>query len=278
MERPTSISHKQREPPCIWVLAGVLNYRLCDRSYECEGCELFHALAGGGMRADRSAGALESGAGHDAARPGTPASSVSWTEEQVAAHLYHVLGDCQLSLDRHYRPPHFWLLDEGEGDVRVGLAGHVLRILSPIDEIVTPGVGLQLKRGQPCGWITRNGVAISLAMPISGVVCAVNDSSDALGEASWALGEARPDSGDPWLFRVESSEPLSEVEGLLRGEEMLLWYLDSIRTLKRYLREAVSSPAAEALGAVMADGGAREPYLEDVLGRARFERLLEEIA
>lgn len=270
MKRPTSTNRKPGEPPCIWVLAGVLNYRLCDRSYECEGCELFHALAGGGIHTGRSA---EPGSrpGLDAAHPGTPAGSVSWTEEQVTSHLYHVLGDCRLYLDRHYRPPHFWLLDEGEGEVRVGLASHVLRILSPIDEIVTPGVGLHLKRDQPCGWITRNGVAISLSMPISGVVCAVNDTS-------FALGEARPDSGDPWLFRVKSSESLSVVEDLLRGEEMLLWYLDSIRTLKRYLREAVSSPTDEMLGPVMADGGAREPYLEDVLGRPRFERLLEEIA
>ena len=271
MKRPTLINRKQGEPPCIWVLAGVLNYRLCDRSYECEGCELFHALAGGGIHAGRSADTPGSPPGLDAAHPGTPAGSVSWTEEQVTSHLYHVLGDCQLYLDRHYRPPHFWLLDEGEGEVRVGLASHVLRILSPIDGIVTPGVGLHLKRDQPCGWITRNGVAISLSMPISGVVCAVNDTS-------FALGEARPDSGDPWLFRVESSESLSRVEGLLRGEEMLLWYLDSIRTLKRYLREAVSSPTDEMLGPVMADGGAREPYLEEVIGRARFERLLEEIA
>ncbi len=272
MERPIAISREQGEPPCIWVLAGVLNYRLCDRSYECEGCELFHALAGGGTRAGRSAGTPESPAGVDAPPPGKPAGSVSWTEEQVRSHLYHVLGNCRLYLDRHYRPPHFWLQDEGEGHIRVGLAAHVFRILSPIDEIVTPGVGLHLKRDQPCGWITRNGVAISLSMPVSGFVSAVNDSSR-------ALEEARPDSGDSWLFRVTASEPLSEVEDLLRGEEMLLWYLDSIRTLKRYLREAVCSPPIdEMLGPVMADGGVREANLEDVLGRARFESLLEEIA
>jgi glycine cleavage system H lipoate-binding protein len=270
MRRTTSIKRKQQEPPCLWVLAGVLNYRLCDRAYECEGCELFHALAGGGIHAGCKADAPVSPPGLDATRPAAPAGSASWTEEQITSHLYHVLEDCPLYLDRYYRPPHFWLRDEDEGKVQVGLATHVLRILSPIDGIVTPCVGLHLKRDQPCGWITRNGMAISLSMPISGVVSAVNDSS-------FSLGEARPDSGDPWLFRVESSEPLSEVEDLLRGEEMLLWYLESIGTLKRYLREAVSSSTTEMLGPVLADGGAREFCLEDVLGRARFERLMEEI-
>jgi glycine cleavage system H lipoate-binding protein len=269
MKRPTSIRGKEQEPPCVWVLAGVLNYRLCDRSFECEGCELFHALAGGTHAGRPEAPGPAPGPG--AASSGTPAESVSWTEEQVTSHLCHVLGDYQLHLDRHYRPPHFWLLDEGDGEVRVGLASHVLRILSPIDEIITPGIGLHLKRNQPCGWITRNGMAISLSMPISGMVSEVND-------VPLAHDEAMPDSDDPWLFRVESSEPLSEVEGLVRGEEMLLWYLDSIRMLKRYLREAVSLPGVQTLGPVMADGGERELCLEDVLGRARFERLLDEIA
>jgi glycine cleavage system H lipoate-binding protein len=274
MKHPTSIEHArwepQREPPCIWVFAGVVNYRLCDRSYECEGCELFHALASGGVHSG-TANRLEAPSDLDAPHPGKPAGSVSWTEEQVSSHLHHVLGDCRLYLDRHYRPPHFWLLRDADGEVRVGLASHVLRILSPIAEIVTPGVGLHLKRGQPCGWVIRDGMAISLSMPMCGVVREVND-------AAFAAGGTGTHSGDPWLFRVEPSQPLSAVEGLLRGEEMLLWYLDSIRTLKRYLREAVSSPTADMLGPVMADGGARELCLEDVLGRARFEELLEEIA
>lgn len=272
MTHVSSITGKGQEPPCVWVLAGVLNYRLCDRAFECEGCELFHALAGGTHTGRSDAPASAPGPGSTSSC--SAAGSVAATEEQVTSQLCHVLGDYQLHLDRHYRPPHFWLLDEGDGEVRVGLASHVLRILSPIDEIITPGVGLYLKRDQPCGWITRNGMAISLSMPMSGVVSEVND-------VPLAPYEARPDSGDPgdpWLFRVESSESLSEIEGLVRGEEMLLWYLDSIRMLKRYLREAVSFPGTQMLGPVMADGGERELCLEDVLGRARFERLLDEIA
>lgn len=29
---------------CIWMLAGVLTYRLCDRQYDCEHCPLDAAL------------------------------------------------------------------------------------------------------------------------------------------------------------------------------------------------------------------------------------------
>ncbi len=41
---------------CIWMLAGVLTYRLCDREYDCERCPLDAALREtapfGGARAD----------------------------------------------------------------------------------------------------------------------------------------------------------------------------------------------------------------------------------
>lgn len=262
----------EREPPCIWVLAGVLSYRLCDRFYECEGCELFHALAGGGARGTgRGTDRPESGSTRWALRGDEPAGSASPTEEQVTAHLCHVLRDCQLFLDRYYRPPHFWLREEREGEVQVGVAGHLLRILRPIDEIVTPGVGLHLSCGQPCGWIAHDGIVVSLSMPISGIVSAVSDATD-------VAGSARPSGEDSWLFRVTAGERLCEVEGLLRGEETLLWYLDTIRTLKRCLRGALSSSAPEGLGAVMADGGEPQPCLHDVLGRARFEALLNELA
>lgn len=252
--------------PCIWVLAGVLSYRLCDRAYECEGCELFHALSGGGSRP----GSRKSTAPQSAREFGREAT-IAWREEQVASHLHHVLRDCPLYLDRYYRPPHFWLETGKDDDLTVGLAGHLLRILHPIDRIVTPDVGLRLDRDQPCGWIARRGMAIPLLMPVSGVVRAVN-------EAACGDRAGQETGSDDWLFRLQPSEALESVAGLLRGEEMLLWHLDNIRTLKSYLREAVASPSEEALGPLLADGGVRQPGLEDVLGTSRFRELVEAIA
>ncbi len=36
-----------RELKCLWMLAGVLTYRLCARSHECDSCPLDRALRGG---------------------------------------------------------------------------------------------------------------------------------------------------------------------------------------------------------------------------------------
>jgi len=263
----------REELPCIWVLAGVLSYRPCDRDYDCESCELFSVLSGksGAAPAQRRAEA-QAAVGVAAAEPATvPARDAGFVNGLVNPYVWRLLQGCQLHLDRPYSPGHCWLREEGGGEVAVGLDGHVMRMLHPVDEIVAPRVGVWLKRGEPCGWIMRGHSAIPLDAPLSGEVLAVNDRY----RSSVRRGKSTGD-GDQWLFRLAAHEAVDEVTELLRGERTLVWFLEKIRLLKRKLREAVAPGAPEALGVTMSDGGA-PPYLETVLGHDRFEALVEEL-
>lgn len=248
---------------CIWALAGVLSHRPCHRNYECEDCELFKALAG------RTSGELVNQT--VAADDGQPGSGRR-VEDQVRAHLSHIILGCTLHLDRYYSPNHSWLVQEDGNMVALGLDGAILRILHPIDEIVTPRVGLRLKRGEPCGWITRRRLAIPLALPISGEVKDVNT-----GYLEAMLGRGRIDDSEDWLLRLAALEPLDSTSGLYRGEDLLVWYLKQIRILKRHLEGSITSGAHQDLGITLPDGGGRVDDLEHVLGRERYEKLIEEI-
>ena len=37
-----------KDERCVWMAAGVLTYKLCNRDFECENCKLHVALAEGG--------------------------------------------------------------------------------------------------------------------------------------------------------------------------------------------------------------------------------------
>lgn len=242
------------DSPCIWVTAGVLNYRLCDREYDCENCELFHALRG-------DSGAV-------VARTVPPVSLCTATglepaDRHIGAHLATLLNGCRLDLDRPYRPPHFWLREREDGEVDIGLDPALVRILKPIRRVVTPGEGLVLDRGQSCGWIARQHMAVPLRMPVAGEVTATN-----------------PDPLEPgaWLFRIRPAESLDDVPEVVRGEAVLAWYMDRIRVLKEYLAAAVCPEDRLGLGTLMADGGAPQPCLEEVLGREAFQALVAAIA
>jgi glycine cleavage system H protein len=243
------------ELPCIWVLSGVLNYRICDRQYDCEHCDLFRALSGG-------------------VHPDEP---TTWFDEQVSGHLCHLLSGCRLYLDRPYVPPSLWLLPDEDGAIRVGLDCHLVRILAPIRDVVTPGVGVWLDRGQPCGWIARDRSAVNLHMPVAGRILSVNHDFAPSEPTAPSEPSAPASKACEWILRVMPDRPLDETEGLIQGERVLMWYLQRIRILKRYLGAAVMPDPTAALGPVMADGGVWRACLEDVVGREAFERLVEDV-
>ena len=250
------------ELPCVWVLSGVLNYHICDRNYDCEGCELYAALSGGRRGQDMPYGSEVPG---EVPREATPAG-------QVSAHLAHLLAGCRLYLDRPYRPPHFWLDPAGEGPVTVGLDGALIRMLRPIRRVVTPGVGLYLERDQPCGWIARDHIAVPLRMPTAGEVVETNPTF-AEAEEPCRLPE-----GSDWLFRVRPAEPLEKVPGVVGAEETLAWYADRMRTVRHSILNAVSGPEVHTVGPALADGGEARATLEEVLGREAFKALIKRIA
>ena len=252
------------ELPCIWVLAGVLSYRACDRNYDCEHCELYRALRGRtGPDAERMA------LGAPAGQAGSTTTAV--VDDVVNAYVCYLTAGCTLHFDRPYSPDHFWL-DRTNGHVAVGLDDHVLRVLYPVEDIVPPKVGMCLKRGEPCGWVVRRRSTIPLTMPVSGEVREVNGRF-----VNTVRDTHRGGDDEPWFFRVEPNEDIDAVPGLYRGEQALQWYLHKIQVLKRHLQDAVVPEAQRHLGAMMADGGTPSLDLEAILGREGFEALVDEI-
>jgi glycine cleavage system H lipoate-binding protein len=261
------ITGEQEELPCIWVSAGVLSYRLCDRNYDCEGCELYHALRG------RPGGRNEPGQLYSDRRDSLRSSPTERVvDEMVTSYLYRLGSGCELHLDWPYSASHFWLHQLEDGNIAIGLDCNLLRMLFPSDDITLPHVGVLTRRGEPCGWITRGRLAVPLTAPISGTVGAVND---AYVER---LKEPRPVCGSgEWLLNLTPDEALADVPGLYRSEDTLVWYLRKIQLVKHHLRAALNAADVQALGVTLADGGELNWDLEEVLGRDRFEALVDDL-
>ena len=82
--------------PCIWVSAGVLASRLCDREFDCDHCELHKALSHQGRRQPR---------GH-----------LAWPG------------------DRRYTHNHLWVQRVDEDSARVGLTPFGAELLHPVEK------------------------------------------------------------------------------------------------------------------------------------------------
>ena len=241
--------------PCVWMSAGVLSYRLCDREYECETCPLDQALRGGAKDAPLPGGAAAAGT--------APAA-----EDAVGRYLSSLGAGCTLHLDRPHSAEGLWLECEPGGTLRVGLDDYTLRLLQPVADVVLPKVGVWLRHEAPCAWIHRGRLAIVLHCPVSGEVVEVH-TCPVLGPP--APGES---AAGRWWFRLNPHESLGMATGLYRNEALLDWFVGRVRAVHVRANAAMRPSAAGGVGLALADGGMPTDDLEMVLGRERFEDLV----
>lgn len=244
------------ELPCVWVSAGVLSYRLCDRQFDCERCPLHQALKGGAE--------FEAPAGEGAGAP-LPAA----LDDPVTRFLGQTFAGCILHLGRAYSAEGLWLDVEASGMVRVGMDDVTLRLLQPLDDIVLPKPGVWLRHGAPCAWVHRGRMQLAVRSPVSGEVVEVHS-------CPMLALPAAESNGERWWFLVKPHESVAMAAGLYRGEALLAWSLARARAVHEQLAAAMA-PARTAGGVggpALADGGMPITDLAMVLGRERFESLI----
>lgn len=261
---------KNKEPTqdlqCIWMMAGVLNHKICDRQYDCEHCELDQVLrripkqmteeqgTGGDMSEDYFQHHLTGNA----------------LEDQVNQCLSQIVSGSKIYLDRCYSPSHFWLYPESQETVSIGGDLNMLKLLYPISEVHLPDPDTSLKQNQMCALIVRGELTIPLYAPFSGRVVETNH------QYAKQLGNSIPDS-DQWLFKMAPLQPIKSIDNICSGEQMLKWYVHNIHLIKRYIRNAFSRTAISEIGPTMADGGEVQLNLEIILGTEPYNELIREV-
>lgn len=96
---------------CNWMLAGVVDYKLCDKNYDCEHCQFDRAMHAGAPSNNTGLSALpdskmDSPVTQDRLFP-TRAPADFQGYEHAATLFYH--------------PCHVWARIEDDGNVRVGM-------------------------------------------------------------------------------------------------------------------------------------------------------------
>jgi glycine cleavage system H lipoate-binding protein len=276
------------EERCIWMEAGVIDYKLCNHYYNCHTCSFDRAMK---ETADKNALARLQGVEPS----GKKASIIPWQEkmkkrqglERKCRHALtgrapfrlcpydfechscefdQMLEDSlELQLPYHltnipqvdgYRLPeghffhlgHSWARVEAGGRVRIGLDDFSMKLFGPADNIELPLTGEQIKFSEVGVAFKRMGKMASVLSPISGVVTAVNYQT----VKDPTLVKEEP-YNEGWLMVLDPADMKKNLKDLLYGKESNEW----IRAEHQKLVEMVSE-----VGITYADGG----VIEDVVG------------
>ena len=150
MERPLPVlSAPEPARSCVWVDAGVLNYRLCDRGFACESCPLDAAIRGDPRLIVRSS---------DIASEGV---RVPW----------------EYPRDRLYTDGHAWVQVVDPQRVRTGIDACAACLLAPLQGAQLGDEAQELVRGKPLCVLQVEGGELAIESPVSGQVCGWNDSA-----------------------------------------------------------------------------------------------------
>lgn len=222
---------------CVWMAAGLVAYKICDRELACDDCPFDAAMRG--------------------AMPSAPAAE---PEDETDGWAFPE--------GRYFHPAHTWAEQRTGDRFRIGIDAFAAGLLGKPLAIVLPPPGSPLAQGRPGCWLVDESGPIGLRMPLSGTVVRGNDRVRALpGLAS----ESPYSSG--WLLEADCHAPGPELERLHAASEM---QRRAMSDRERFLAQAQKHlrRGHSAVGPTLCDGGAPLARLREMLGRAAYRRLV----
>jgi len=234
------------EQRCVWMEAGVLFYRLCDRQQDCDNCPLDAAMHG---RVTSTVEPISAGG---------PGVSDTPFQDTLLEGLRYSRG-------------HWWALRLQSHRFRLGIEPGLAEALPNIKGLVLPSPKQRLRKGQTCMWLVLEGGTLPLEAPLDGVVLAVNP--DLIDKPFLLCQEP---FNDGWLCDMEADDAAVATAGLMSADEARMKYAADQSRFGASLA-AVSGGKHPSVGITLADGGQRLRNIAGVLEPTRYLALVRRL-
>ena len=190
------------ELSCVWVLAGVLSYKLCDREYQCEACpldiEMRHLY-------------------------GTASSHLTPNESVDLKEFYHY-------------PSHGWVRPLSGDRALMGVDQFLSVLISGADGVLLPRIGQKVSHA---GWLAKFVIedeVITLHAPVGGTVLNANFRVVARPE----IITTSP-YGDGWLVEMKAPDMKTEIEFSIPHDQVRNWLSGQTQRLDRKIGIAIGA-------------------------------------
>jgi len=249
--RRTVVGFQVVEDKCIWMKAGVVNFRLCDNAYDCYNCPFDKGMRKAmGMaphvdnREEAPKWVTYLKEKYDGAnRPCRHALTgridapkiCTWNyecyhcafdqmldevdfEQTPTAPEILVASGYRMADGYYYHMGHSWARFEHGGRVRVGMDDFFGKLFGPIQSLALPPLGERVKQNAVSWTFSRGDQSAAVLAPVSGQVLAVNTGAREHPE----IAHEDPYQ-EGWLFIVEPDFPKRNLKQLYFGKESIHW-------------------------------------------------------
>ncbi len=254
---------------CIWVDAGLVSYKLCDRDFECEDCQFDQVMRQQSRRSSKTP-------------PGS--KSLPNEEESIAATSTYrdalttlvngFLSNCtssQLPGDRLYSKNHVWVKKTGNENYRIGLDRYVVSLFSDTWSVILPQTGTASRRGAPLSWIILEDGTVLVRSPLGGKI---SKSNFQLRESPSLLNSDPYESG--WICEVSEVDRKSIESSFFDDSSARAYYDNQFSELGNSIVSDLEHKS-DHVGMTMMDGGTKLKDLNDILGPQRYVSILKRL-
>ena len=232
---------------CIWMAAGILTYRLCDHTCDCDDCPLDaamrkHLWRHTGVAAAQPEGCFDLPAAPEALREGF-----------------------------RYARNHCWTRQLDACSLRVGIEPGLGAALLDPKAVVLPSIGQFLQQGQTCLWIVMEGGTLPIDCPCTGTV---HDTNRQVANRPHLLHLSPFDEG--WLYDLETENSCIQAAHLQSADQAGRLYGQDEASFLRLLGSTLRADRSQ-VGLTIADGGRRLQHLADLLSPAKYFSILRKV-
>ncbi|ROQ90846.1 glycine cleavage system protein H [Desulfosoma caldarium] len=269
--------------PCVWMKAGVINFKLCDNAYDCLTCAFDKAMAQRLETGDHHFQAWRSAyqektytqkecrhmiTGRVPVRYCGNAYACATCEfDQELEHrsMTEVLGTPRLQNisgflladGYYYHPRHTWARVDHGGLVRFGVDDFTMHLLGYITHVRLPKLGVHLERGAAAWSFRREEKIAPLVAPVDGVVVAWNHKAV---ENPQIIKE--DPYGEGWLVVVEPRHLKKDLAELHADQAARTWLSAEVHRLEALVAPDTELPLAATGGEVVEDIYGSVPHLK----------------
>jgi glycine cleavage system H lipoate-binding protein len=264
---------------CIWVDAGVIQFKLCDKDFDCQSCEFDRAMT--------EAAVKELARRQSARNPvAQTLKTAPWEnkmhqrfgerrqcplmktnlchqcsfddllEEQFDFFLappqprVHEIFGIQVPTSNFLHLGHTWVALETADRVRLGLDDFSQKLLGPVTRIDFPKIGQKISANEPFMTLGRQRKKAEVLAPLDGTIEAINPK--VLGKTQIAHDDPY---GEGWLLIATPTNLKGDLQEMLFGQCNIAWTESEIIKLLGMLQGAP--------GASLPSGGS---IIDDVYG------------
>jgi glycine cleavage system H protein len=249
---------------CVWMDAGVAEFKLCDQELRCETCTF-------NMKVTQQNGVVAHPPIQQQGKRSVDGRALTADDifNNVLKKRLEHLRTLQIPQDRIYSRGQFWIQQLEGGNYRVGINHILADFLQPILSIVISKAPANIHRHDPFCWIILPGGAITLRSPIDATMTQFNP---ALQQKPNLV--STDSFHDGWIVEVKTkSKGLNGFSSSIDSQDMVRRTLNNVEQLFQQTYQHLQP----STGTTLFDGGVSMGTLESILDPAIFREVVHRI-